>query len=116
MAKYTDGIIPKENINCARYREFPVDVQVEDVKKCEGALSHINNSLTEIKEVIEKLVSRKRELFDDELKPRHWASNEIEFVNSNLNLMLQALGAMSKNARQDVTLSKDTKQKGREHQ
>ena len=87
MAKYTDGIIPKENINCARYREFPVDVQVEDVKKCERALSHINNSLTEIKEVIEKLVNRKRELFDDELKPKPWASNEIEFVTSNLSKM-----------------------------
>ena len=83
LAKYTDGIIPKENINCARYREFPVDVQVEDVKKCERALSYINNSLTEIKEEIEKLVNRKRELFDDE--PRTRASNEIEFVNSNLN-------------------------------
>ena len=43
--------------------------------------------MTEIKEVIEKLVNKKRELFDDELKPRPWASNEIEFVNSNLNKM-----------------------------
>ena len=85
LAKYTDVIIPKENINCAIYREFPVDVQVEDVMKCERALSHINNSLTEMKEVIEKLVSRKRELVDDELKSRQWASNEIEFGNSKLN-------------------------------
>ena len=50
-------------------------------------MSHINDSLTEIKEVIEKLVNRKKELFDDELKPRPWASNEIEFVNLNLNKM-----------------------------
>ena len=49
LAKYTDDIISKENINCARYREFPVDVKVEDVKKCERELSRINNSLTEIK-------------------------------------------------------------------
>ena len=57
------------------------------MKKCERALSHINNSLTEIKDVIEKPVNRKRELFDEELTPRPWASNEIEFVNSNLNKM-----------------------------
>ena len=83
LAKCTDVI--KENINWARYREFPVDVIVEDVKKRERALYHPNNSLTEIKEVIEKLVNGKRELFDDE--PRTRASNEIEFVNSNLNKM-----------------------------
>ena len=32
-------------------------------------------------------MNRKKELFDDELKPRPWASNEIEFVNLNLNKM-----------------------------
>ena len=87
-------------------------------------------------------MKRKRELYDDDLKLRPWASIEIEFVNSNLNkmdclatgtnaivqdiqyvfhhcrndLMLQALGAMGKHARQESTLSKDTKQKEREHQ
>ena len=42
--------------------------------------------MTERKEVIEKLVNRKGEMYD-ELKPRHWASNGIEFVNYNCDKM-----------------------------
>ena len=36
LAKYTDLITPKENVNCARCREFPVDAKVEDVKNVRG--------------------------------------------------------------------------------
>ena len=43
--------------------------------------------MTERKEVIEKLVNRKGDMYDDELKPRPWASSEIEFVNYNFDKM-----------------------------
>ena len=40
-----NGQIPKENIDCARYREFP-----EDVSKIQRALEHITTTIKTINE------------------------------------------------------------------
>ena len=75
------------HFNCIRYREFPSDVKVEDVSKCQRVLTHVNASLNEMKNVSEKLISRKRELYDAEVKPKPWASSEIFFVDTFLAMM-----------------------------
>ena len=49
VSNYKCGLIPKENINCARYKELPTDVKVEDVNKIQRAIQHINNTLCEVK-------------------------------------------------------------------
>ena len=41
VSSYKNGNIPKENINCTRYIEFPDDVKIEDVSKSQRALDHI---------------------------------------------------------------------------
>ena len=81
LVAYKEGTIPKENINCARYREFPLDVEVEDVLKSQRALTHMNATLKEMKKINEKLLARK-ELYDSELKPKPWVSSEISFVQT----------------------------------
>ena len=34
------GLIPKENIAIERYREYPINVKVDDVQKCQRIVSH----------------------------------------------------------------------------
>ena len=41
VSSYKNGQIPKENINCLRYRKFPEDVKIDDVSKSQRALDHI---------------------------------------------------------------------------
>ena len=82
LVSYKEGTIPKENINCARYREFPLNVNAIDVAKSQRALAHMNATLKEIKQLNEKLPAKNKELFDQDLKPKIWASNEITFVEN----------------------------------
>jgi hypothetical protein len=84
VGSYKEGTIPKENLNCLRYREFPTDVKVEDVSKCQRALHHVKGTFNEIEKIKEKLNNRKRELFDADVLPKSWASSEIAFVETSL--------------------------------
>ncbi len=84
IISYKEGTIPKQNLNCLRYRVVPQDVKVEDVSNCQRALIHIKDSLKEMEEVRDKLLNRKRELFDEDVKPKPWASSEITFVDNFL--------------------------------
>ena len=84
IVSYKEGTIPKQNLNCLRYRVVPQDVKPDDVLKCKRALSHIKGSLKEMDEVKDKLMNRKRELFDEDVKPKPWASSEITFVENFL--------------------------------
>ena len=80
VSSYKSGLIPKENIDCDRYREFPADVKLEDVNKSQRAILHINNTMCEIRKVKDKLLNRKKELYGEDLEAKKWASNEIAFV------------------------------------
>ena len=57
-------------------------IKADDVAKSQRALAHVNATLKVIiKQVSEKLLFRKKELFDQDLKRKTWASNEITFVD-----------------------------------
>ena len=57
-------------------------IKADDVAKSQRALAHVNATLKVIiKQVNEKLLFRKKELFDQNLKRKTWASNEITFVD-----------------------------------
>ena len=60
VSSYKSGLIPKENIDCDRYREFPADVKIEDVNKSQRAILHINNTMCEIRKEKDKLLNRKK--------------------------------------------------------
>ncbi len=89
---YKEGTIPKENISCDRYMEFPRDVKVEDVPKCQRVLAHVSDTLSLMKNVNKKLLNRKKELFNEELKPKPWAASEISFVNKYLEVLGRIIG------------------------
>ena len=80
--KKFERTIQKESIDCARYREFPLNVKTDDFAKNQIALAHMNATLKLIKQVNEKLLARKKKLFDQDLKPKTLASNEITFVQN----------------------------------
>ena len=80
VSSYKNGNIPKENINCTRYIEFPEDVKIEDVSKSQRALDHVKRTIKTINEDKNKLLKRKIELYGDNLEPKKWASNEIAFL------------------------------------
>ena len=71
VSTYKSGLIPKENINCVRYKELPTDVKVEDVNKSQRAIQHINNALCEIKKDRDKLLNRKRNCIGKTWFPRN---------------------------------------------
>ena len=82
---YLDGIIPKENIDSKRYQSFPSDIKIEDIGKCKRVLVHMNNSLSTIKEHNEHLLNSKKELFDENMKVRSWSSNELAFIDKQID-------------------------------
>ena len=91
ILSYKEGTIPQENLNCLRYRVVPQDVKVDDVAKCRRALNHIKGSLKEMNEVRDKLMNRKKELFDEDVKLKPWASSEINFVENFLEKICEIL-------------------------
>ena len=80
MSSYRNGLIPKENLNCSRYREIPQDVKIEDVGKSQRVLDHIKSTSIKINEEKSKLLNRKKELFCDNLEVKNWAINEVAFI------------------------------------
>ena len=84
VSSYKSGLIPKENIDCDRYREFPADVKIEDVNKSQRAIQHINNTMCEIREEKDKLLNRKKELYGKDMEAKKWASYEIAFVQATI--------------------------------
>ena len=91
ILSYKEGTIPKENLNCLRYRVVPQDVKVDDVAKCRRALNHIKGSLKEMNEVRDKLMNRRKELFDEDVKLKPWVSSEINFVENFLEKICEIL-------------------------
>lgn len=84
LSSYKEGIIPKENINWKRYQEFPSEVRIEDVSKSERVEKHFNGTIKSLNDICEHLSARKKELFDDSMNQRPWASDEFKFVNETL--------------------------------
>ena len=77
---YKAGIIPKENVQLERYQCFPADVKVQDVGKCERALKHVKETFLSVKNIKEQLINRKKDLVDEDMSPRDWATNELKFI------------------------------------
>ena len=82
---YKTGMIPKHNISCTRYREFPKDVKVQDVEKCRRVVAHVSATLGDTRGIGERLTNRKKELYSPELKLKPWASSELKFINEQLS-------------------------------
>ena len=84
---YRGGLIPKENIAIERYREYPNNVKVDDVQKCQRIVSHVSATLASLGGIEQRLRNRKKELYGQDLKVRSWASNELQFVDDQLSLL-----------------------------
>lgn len=101
VSSYKNGQIPKENINCLRYRKFPEDVKIDDVSKSQQALDHIKNTIKTINEEKSKLLNRKMELYADYLEPKNWAANEINFVQE-MTTHVESMLTESNNIAHDI--------------
>ena len=84
MLSYKEGIIPKENIDYLRYQEYPDDVKINDVAKCRRALDHFNGSLASSQAAQKQLNEKRKHLYNAEMKPKSWASNELTFIETHM--------------------------------
>ena len=81
-------MIAKENINCSRYKEFPKNVNVQDVENCRRAVSNNSTTHKNLRGIKDRLSnSNKKELYSPDFKLRPWASNELTFVEEELSVV-----------------------------
>ena len=69
-----------------RYQDFPSDVKVEDISKSQRAVEHFNGTIKSLNDIRDHLSARKKELYDDRMNQRPWASDELKFINETLLL------------------------------
>ena len=82
---YHSGMVPQENINLERYQSIAIDVKVQDVGKCQRALTdHVNKTLLSARDVKARLLNRKKELVDASMAPKDWAHDELNFIGNSV--------------------------------
>ena len=91
-ASYEEAIIPKDNIAWKRYLQFPSDVKFEDVGKCARAVEHFNGTIKLLNELQEQLSARKRELYGENMEPKSWATDELNFLKDSSSVIDKMVG------------------------
>ena len=97
IVSYQEGVIPKENISWHRYKDFPPDVKVDDVSKSHLVVQHFNETLKSLNELNDQLLARKKELYNENMEEKIWASNELKFIRESISHVEKMVAEMEEN-------------------
>jgi hypothetical protein len=97
ISSYKEGVIPKQNINWHRYKDFPSDVKVDDVSKSHRAVEHFKETLQSLNALHDQLLARKKELYNENMEERVWASDELKFIKESMSHIEEMVGETEKN-------------------
>lgn len=78
-----EGVIPKQNINWNRYKDILANVKVDDVSKSQRAVEHFRATVQSLAALHDQLWARKKELYNDDMVEKVWASNELKFAKES---------------------------------
>lgn len=72
------------DVNIRKYKEVPPRPEAIDVKSCHSSMSRLAAFEEKAAKLIERLLNRRRELYDVMHVPKAWATNEIAYIDEQL--------------------------------